>query len=106
LIFRIAIIRVPYLRRMLRLAHERREIQRVPRIRLLTRADITLAPVNGACFGFLMARVGKSKKARREILHTDQAAAILRVQVEFKGSGFVSANRGGKPYLGTSINHP
>jgi integrase len=103
------------LRRMLRHAHEWREIQRVPRIRLLsgerTRdfvlsrkqeeiylaacpqplhnvavimletglrigealhlewADVTLEPVNGARFGFVRVREGKSKNARRIIPH-------------------------------------
>ena len=139
------------LRRMLRLAHEWREIQRVPRIRLLTGerirdfvlsrkqeeiylaacpqplndiavlmlesglrigealhlewADITLAPVNGARFGFLRVREGKSKNARRVIPLTDRAAAMLREREMSKVSGFVFANRAGKPYLGTSINH-
>ena len=111
------------LRRMLRLAHEWREIQRVPRIRLLTGervrdfvlsrkqeeiylaacpqplndiavlmletglrigealhlewADIILEPVNGARFGFLRVREGKSKNARRVIPLTDRAAAML-----------------------------
>jgi integrase len=139
------------LRRMLRLAHEWREIQRVPRIRLLSGervrdfvlsrkqeevylaacpqplqdiaflmlesglrigetlqlewADITLAPVNGARFGFLRVREGKSKNARRVIPLTDRAAAMLRERERSKVSGFVFANREGKPYLGTSINH-
>lgn len=139
------------LRRMLRLAHEWREIQRVPRIRLLSGervrdfvlsrkqeeiylaacpqplndiavlmletglrigetlhlewADITLAPVNGARFGFLRVREGKSKNARRVIPLTDRAAAMLRGRVEMKAGQFVFANRDGKPYLGTSINH-
>jgi len=154
------------LRLMLRLAHEWREIQRVPRIRLLTGervrdfvlsrkqeeiylgacpqplndiavlmletglrigealhlewADITLAPVNGARFGFLRVREGKSKNARRIIPLTDRAAAMLRERritqeidaAKRKAEGkeppalwFVFANRDGAPYLGTSINH-
>ena len=139
------------LRRMLRLAHEWREIQRVPKIRLLTGervrdfvlsrkqeeiylaacpqplndiavlmletglrigealhlewADITLAPVNGARFGFLRVREGKSKNARRIIPLTDRAAAMLQEREAVKVSGFVFANRDGNPYLGTSINH-
>lgn len=139
------------LRRMLRLAHEWREIQRVPRIRLLAGerirdfvlsrkqeeiyltdcpqplqdlavlmletglrigealhlgwADITLAPVNGARFGFLRVREGKSKNARRVIPLTDRAAAMLRERLESEASQFVFASREGQPYLGTSINH-
>jgi integrase len=68
-------------------------------------ADITLAPVNGARFGFLRVREGKSKNARRIIPLTDRAAAMLRERLESKASGFVFANRDGKPYQGTSINH-
>jgi integrase len=139
------------LRRMLRLAHEWREIQRVPRIRLLSGErvrdfvlsrkqeevylaacpqplqdiavlmlesglrigealhlewpDITLMPVNGAQFGFLRVREGKSKNARRVIPLTDRAAAMLQEREKSKSSGFVFANREGKPYVGTSINH-
>ena len=154
------------LRRMLRLAHEWREIQRVPKIRLLSGervrdfvlsrkqeevylaacpqplndiavlmlesglrigealhlewADITLAPVNGARFGFLRVRDGKSKNARRIIPLTDRAAAMLkerRMAQEIEAAKrraegkatyaivFVFANRDGEPYQGTSINH-
>jgi integrase len=139
------------LRRILRLAHEWKEIQRVPRIRLLTGervrefvlsrkqeeiylgacpqplndiavlmletglrigealhvewADVTPAPVNGARFGFLRVREGKSKNARRVIPLTDRAAAMLRTREKSKMSGFVFANRDGQPYQGTSINH-
>ena len=132
------------LRRMLRLAHEWREIQRVPKIRLLSGervrdfvlsrkqegiylaacpqplndiavlmlesglrigealhlewADITLAPINGARFGFLRVREGKSKNARRIIPLTDRAAAMLRERERSKVSGFVFANREPQPY--------
>jgi integrase len=150
----------------MRIAHEWREIQRVPRIRLLSGervrdfvlsrkqeeiylaacpqplndiaalmlesglrigealhlewADITLAPVNGARFGFLRVRDGKSKNARRIIPLTDRAAAMLRERrmdqeieaAKRKAEGkespalrFVFANREGQPYVGTSINH-
>ena len=139
------------LRRILRLAHEWKEIQRIPKIRLLTGervrdfvltrkqeeiylaacpqplndmavlmlesglrigealhlewADITLAPINGARFGFLRVREGKSKNARRIIPLTDRAAAMLRQRAELSACPYVFANREGKPYLGTSINH-
>ncbi len=139
------------LRRMLRLAHEWREIERVPRIRLLSGerirdfvlsrkqeeiylaacpeplndiavliletglrigealrlewGDITLAPVNGARFGFLRVREGKSKNACRVIPLTDRAAAVLRKRAKYSCSQFVFANREGKTCLGTSINH-
>jgi len=163
------------LRRMLRLAHEWREIQRVPRIRLLTGervrdfvlsrkqealylaacpqplydlavlmletglrigealhlewTDVILTPINGARFGYLRVREGKSKNARRVIPLTDRAVGMLRERLAVrtsaeskehnsakaiakskqgpptKLSGFVFPNREGKVYLGTSINH-
>jgi integrase len=139
------------LRRMLRLAHEWKEIQRVPRIRLLTGererdfvlsrqletiylaacpqplhdlavlmlesglrigealrlewADVTLTPINGARFGFLRVREGKSKNARRIVPLTDRAAAMLYARANSRTSPYVFANREGRPYLGTSINH-
>jgi integrase len=139
------------LRRMLRLAHEWKEIQRVPRIRLLSGervrdfvlsrkqeeiylaacrqplhdiavlmletglrigetinlewTDIILEPVNGARFGFLRVREGKSKNARRVIPLTDRASAMLSSRRESGSSRFVFANREGNPYVGTSLNH-
>lgn len=139
------------LRRMLRLAHEWKEIQRVPRIRLLSGervrdfvlsrqqeaiylaacrqplhdlavlmlesglrigealnlewADVTLEPIQGARFGFLRVREGKSKNARRIIPLTDRAVAMLRARSESRTNSFVFANREGKPYVGTSLNH-
>ena len=132
------------LRRILRLAHEWRDIQRVPRIRLLSGernrdfvlsrkqeeiylkscwqplrdiailmletglrigdalrlewADVTPDPVNGARFGFLRVREGKSKNARRVILLTDRAAALLRGRIESRKGLYVFANRTGQPY--------
>jgi integrase len=139
------------LRRILRLAHEWKEIQRVPRIRLLTGervrefvlsrkqeeiylaacpqplqdiavlmletglrigetlnlewVDIILEPVNGARFGFLRVREGKSKNARRVIPLTDRASAMLRTRRQSDNSCFVFANREGNSYVITSINH-
>lgn len=139
------------LRRMLRLAHEWKEIHRVPRIRLLSGervrdfvlsrkqeeiylaacrqplhdiallmletglrigetinlewTDIILEPVNGARFGFLRVREGKSKNARRIIPLTDRASAMLTSRRGSGASRFVFANREGNPYVGTSLNH-
>jgi integrase len=69
-------------------------------------ADITLAPVNGARFGILRVREGKSKNASRVIPLTDRAAATLRERMESRASQLVFPNRGGHPYMGTSINEP
>jgi len=139
------------LRRILRLAYEWKEINRVPRIRLLGGErnrefvlsrkqetlylascpqplqdiallmletglrigealhlewpDVILKPLAGSRFGFLRVREGKSKNARRTVPLTDRAAAMLRERWNSRNSGFVFANRDGKPYIGTSINH-
>jgi integrase len=156
------------LRRMLRLAQEWKEIERVPRIRLLSGervrdfvlsrkqeeiyladcrqplqdiavlmletglrigeainlewTDVVLEPINGARFGFLRVREGKSKNARRVIPLTDRASAMLtsrresaksaarnrkehEIEAQHANSKFVFANRDGDPYVGTSLNH-
>jgi len=139
------------LRRMLRLAQEWKEIQRVPRIRLLSGerirdfvlsrqqesiylaaclqplhdlsvlmletglrigealhlewSDVTLQPLNGARFGFIRIREGKSKNAKRIIPLTDRASALLKARWSTRTSGVVFGNREGQPYVGTSINH-
>jgi len=84
-------------------------------------ADIILEPMNGARFGFLRVREGKSKNARRVIPPTDRASAMLTSRRESgksdarkkkqhkieaqRASRFVFANREGNPYVGTSLNH-
>jgi integrase len=109
------------LRRMLRLAHEWREIQRVPRIRLLSgerirdfvlsrkQEEIYLAacpqPLQDIAVLMLESGLRIGEAARRIIPLTDRAAAMLRSRVESRASQFVFANREGQPYLGTSINH-
>jgi integrase len=162
------------LRRMLRLAHEWRLIERVPRIRLLTGErtrdfvlsrkqeavylagcrqplqdiaifmletglrigetldlewrDVTLKPVNGARFGFIRIREGKSKNAKRIIPLTDRASSLLTTrrkqttdsatrkalkkaakggcaEIEESRLDLVFGNGEGKRYVSTSINH-
>ena len=162
------------LRRMLRLAHEWKELQRVPKIKLLsgermrdfvlTRkqeamylaacpqplrdiaslmletglrigealslewADVTLEPVQGARFGFIRIRKGKSKNAKRIIPLTDRAGQMLAERestiaiasqerqealaargtqspIEKQASPYVFANKFGGRYLVTSLNH-
>jgi len=139
------------LRRLLRLAHEWKEINRVPKIRLLNGerirdfvlsrpieeaylvacpqpladvtllileaglrigevlsllwADVVLDPLVGSRFGYLRIREGKSKNARRTIPLTDKAAQMLRNRKQDAGGELVFANRDGKRYLVTSINH-
>jgi integrase len=137
--------------RLLRLAQEWKEIDRVPKIRLLSGErvrdfilcrqaeslylsitpqplhdlalliletglrigealslewpDVSLEPLPGARFGYLRVRDGKSKNARRNIPLTDRAAAMLHSRKAEAKHALVFANRDGKRYLVTSINH-
>src|SRR5215472_295735 len=139
------------LRRLLRLAHEWKEINRVPKIRLLAGerirdfvlsrnleeaylaactppladiallvleaglrvgealnlawADVILEPLTGSRFGYIRIKDGKSKNARRTIPLTDKAAQLLRNRQQTASGALVFANRDGKRYLVTSINH-
>jgi len=67
--------------------------------------DIVMKPVNGARFGFLRVREGKSKNARRIIPLSDRAAFMLNERESARTSEYVFANREGQVYLGTSMNH-
>jgi len=139
------------LRRMLRLAQEWKEINRVPKIRLLNGerirdfvlsrrleeayldacaqplrdiallvleagprigealslpwVDVVLDPLPGSRFGYIRIRDGKSKNARRTIPLTDKAAQMLRNRKQTASGELVFANRDGRRYLVTSINH-
>ncbi|HZL66486.1 MAG TPA: site-specific integrase [Candidatus Limnocylindrales bacterium] len=139
------------LRRMLRLAHEWKEINRVPKVRLLNGerirdfvlsrhieeaylaacaqpladiallvleaglrigealslpwTDVVLDPLPGSRFGYLRVRDGKSKNARRILPLTDKANEMLRNRQQIASGELVFANREGRRYLVTSINH-
>jgi len=139
------------LRRMLRLAHEWKEINRVPKIRLLNGerirdfvlsrhieeaylaacaqpladiallvleaglrigealslpwTDVVLTPLVGSRFGYIRIRDGKSKNARRILPLTDKANEMLRNRQQTACGELVFANREGRRYLVTSINH-
>jgi integrase len=66
---------------------------------------IRLEPLPRAKFGYLKVVAGKSKNARRTIPLTDRVALMLRRRMGQTTSPLVFANREGKPYLVTSINH-
>jgi integrase len=68
-------------------------------------ADMSLKPLTGARFGYFRVRDGKSKNARRTIPLTDRAAQLLQSRRDSAISPLVFANREGKRYLVTSINH-
>jgi integrase len=139
------------LRRLLRLAHEWKEINRVPKIRLLNGerirdfvlsrrieeaylaacaqplaniallileaglrigealsllwGDVVLDPLAGSRFGYIRIRDGKSKNARRTLPLTDKAAQMLGNRQQTASGELVFANRDGRRYLVTSINH-
>src|SRR5271157_1880695 len=139
------------LRRMLRLAHEWKEINRIPKIRLLNGerirdfvlsrrleeayldacaqplrdiallvleagprigealslpwTDVVLDPLLGSRFGYIRIRDGKSKNARRILPLTDKANEMLRNRQQIASGELVFANRDGRRYLVTSINH-
>ena len=67
--------------------------------------DVRLEPLTGARFGYLKVRDGKSKNARRTIPLTDRAALMLHSRHNTALSPLVFANREGRRYLVTSINH-
>ena len=139
------------LRRLLRLAHEWKVINRVPRIRLLPGernrefvlshdgekdyldfapqplkavallildtglrvgeavnlkwSDIILKPANGAKYGYLIVRKGKSKNAKRNISLTARVHEMLVARnSESKGEWVFPGDTEG-PFLATSLNH-
>jgi integrase len=67
--------------------------------------DVTLEPVNGARFGYVRIRDGKTKNARRTVPLTDRATEVLHSRWCERPAPVVFPNREGKPYLVTSINH-
>jgi integrase len=66
---------------------------------------IKLEPLPGARFGYVRVVAGKSTNARRNIPLTDRVVLMLRRRLAESISPWVFANREGKPYLVTSINH-
>jgi len=67
--------------------------------------DVHLEPVNGARFGYLHVRVGKSKNARRNLSLTPRVRTMLEVRSTQTDSPYVFPSETGRPYLVTSIDH-
>jgi integrase len=67
--------------------------------------DVHLAPVNGARFGYLHVRDGKSKNARRNLSLTPRVKAMLEARFGQTSSPYVFPSDTGRPYLVTSIDH-
>jgi len=66
--------------------------------------SVRLEALPGARFGYLKVIAGKSKNARRNIPLTDRVSLMLRRRMG-GATTWVFANREGKPYLVTSVNH-
>jgi integrase len=66
---------------------------------------VHLNPANGARFGYLQVRSGKSKNARRNLSLTGRARAMLQARERQTASPFVFPSDTGAPYLVTSIDH-
>lgn len=67
--------------------------------------DIELDAANGKKLGYLFVREGKSKNARRHVSLTPRAQQVLVNRSLDSQSEYVFANRGGEPYLVTSLDH-
>ena len=67
--------------------------------------DVRLEPVNGARYGYLQVRAGKSKNARRNLSLTARVGAMLKARANQTESPRVFPSDGGKPYLVTSLDH-
>jgi integrase len=139
------------LRKLLRLAHEWRLINRVPRVRLLPGeksrewiishdeepayldaapqplrdfalldldtglrvsealnlewAEVYLEPADGAKFGYIKIREGKTKNARRNVPLTERARLMLKSRKAQSHSTWVFAEGADGPILVTSLDH-
>ncbi len=67
--------------------------------------DIHIEPVNGARFGYLRIREGKSRYARRNIPLTDRVKAVLENRKELSNSVWVLGEDGKPPMLNSSLDH-
>ena len=67
--------------------------------------DIHIEPVNGARFGYLRIREGKSRYARRNIPLTDRVKAVLQSRNDQHESLWVFSVNGGRPMLNSSLDH-
>jgi integrase len=67
--------------------------------------DVQLEPVNGAKFGFLRVREGKSRNAKRGLPLTAKVRAMLAARLAASKAPWVFPGDNGKPFLGTSLDH-
>ena len=67
--------------------------------------DVRLVPVNGAHYGFLRVRGGKSKNAQRNVPLTARVRAMLEGRRLESKSAWVFPSDDGGPFLGSSVDH-
>lgn len=67
--------------------------------------DVHLAPANGARFGYLWVRAGKSKNARRNLSLTARVRAMLEARAAGNHSPWVFPGEGAHPYQVKSVYH-
>lgn len=68
-------------------------------------SDMHLEPMNGARFGYLHVRCGKSKNARRNLSLTARVAHMLKARVGGAVSEWVFPGETEGAFLATSLNH-
>ncbi len=68
--------------------------------------DVHVEPMNGAKFGYLHVREGKSRNARRNVSLTRRASEMLKVRASASQSRWVfPGNSGSRPFRVTSLDH-
>ena len=67
--------------------------------------DVYLEPINGAKFGYICIRDGKTKNAKRNVCLTARLKAVLQKRKIESDSRWVFPGRLNKPIQGTSLDH-
>ncbi len=68
-------------------------------------SDIILKPANGAKYGYLIVRKGKSKNAKRNISLTARVNEMLLTRYSVRNSEWIFPGCTEGPFLATSLNH-
>jgi len=68
-------------------------------------ADVNLDPANGATYGYLRVREGKSKNAKRIVSLTARVSQMLAVRCSESKTKWVVAGEGDRPFVATSLDH-
>lgn len=67
--------------------------------------DVRLQPADGATYGYIHVRDGKSRSARRNVCLTARVRAVLADRAAQTNTPYVFPSGSGKPYLVTSLDH-